>query len=94
VAKNPVPKSVPSHADAAQAIVLERSDMAHVAAPYSSGNLPVSGPATSSVSIGRIEVIFEAPRPSISSPTPRTNPGPPRTYGFDVFATRRLGRRR
>ncbi|MFV2054093.1 hypothetical protein [Aliiroseovarius sp. YM-037] len=48
-------------------------------------------PPAPSLSIGRIDVIFESPDPP---PAPRQRPSPERTRGFEGYSSIRLGRRR
>ncbi|WP_157973572.1 hypothetical protein [Tropicimonas sp. IMCC34043] len=48
-------------------------------------------PVAPSLSIGRLEVIFEAPAPP---PAPRPRPQPSRSRGFEKFDRTRLGLRR
>lgn len=56
---------------------------------------PVPEPSSAPrLSIGRIDVIFEAPKPPPQSIPPRSRPQPPRSRGFEGFAARRLGLRR
>ncbi|WP_143015347.1 hypothetical protein [Alloyangia pacifica] len=51
-------------------------------------------PSAPRLSIGQIDVIFEAPKPAPQPIPPRSRPQPPRSRGFDGFAARRLGLRR
>lgn len=56
---------------------------------------PVPEPSSAPrLSIGRIDVIFEAPKPPPQPIPPRSRPHPPRSRGFEGFAARRLGLRR
>lgn len=81
----------PARADLAHQTNLAPSPARATLVPEQRGNPPASAP---SLTIGRIDVIFEAPSPPPTPPTPRARPDPPRTRGFEAFAMRRLSRRR
>lgn len=85
------PGSAPARADGAHQANLAASPTRAAVVPEQRGSPPASAPL---LTIGRIDVIFEAPSPPPTPPTPRARPDPPRTRGFEAFAMRRLSRRR
>lgn len=84
----------PLRAGPAQHIAVEPANTRPDTMPEQMRRPPQSIPVAPSLSIGRIDVTFEAPSPPSPPPTQRARPDPPSTRGFEAFAARRLGRRR